>query len=95
MGFGCGGLSGIYNKPLSHEVGSIIKETFNKGITLFDTADFYGIDHDNEIMVGKVLFWVSTSNYLITDLKMNPKLISTQLILTLRRLREWVTVYTG
>lgn len=56
LGFGCGGLSGIYNKPLSHEVGcSIIKETFNKGITLFDTADFYGIDHDNEIMVGKAL----------------------------------------
>ncbi|ESR33280.1 hypothetical protein CICLE_v10005337mg [Citrus x clementina] len=56
LGFGCGGLSGIYNKPLSHEVGcSIIKETFNRGITLFDTSDVYGVDHDNEIMVGKAL----------------------------------------
>lgn len=62
LGFGCGGLSGIYNKPLSHEAGcSIIKEAFSKGITLFDTSDLYGLDHDNEIMVGKVMFSVSAS----------------------------------
>lgn len=55
LGFGCGGLSGIYNAPLSHEEGiSMIKEAFSKGITLFDTSDLYGQDHDNEIMVGKV-----------------------------------------
>ncbi|GKV43726.1 hypothetical protein SLEP1_g50980 [Rubroshorea leprosula] len=56
LGFGCGGLSGIYNAPLSHEEGiSMIKEAFSKGITLFDTSDLYGQDHDNEIMVGKAL----------------------------------------
>lgn len=56
LGFGCGGLSGIYNAPLSHEEGcSVIKEAFSKGITLFDTADVYGQNHDNEIMVGKAL----------------------------------------
>ena len=55
MGFGCGGLSGILNAPLSHEAGcSVIKEAFQSGITFFDTADIYG-DHHNEIMVGKVL----------------------------------------
>ncbi|CAK9171185.1 unnamed protein product [Ilex paraguariensis] len=56
LGFGCGGLSGIYNAPLSHEAGcSIILEAFNKGITLFDTADVYGDNYDNEIMIGKAL----------------------------------------
>ncbi|KAL2324445.1 hypothetical protein Fmac_023503 [Flemingia macrophylla] len=56
LGFGCGGLSGIYNAPLSHEEGcEIIKEVFNKGVTFFDTSDLYGHNHDNEIMVGKAL----------------------------------------
>ena len=55
IGFGCAGLSGIYNDPLSHEAGcSIIKEAFSKGVTFFDTSDFYGENHDNEIMIGKV-----------------------------------------
>lgn len=55
MGFGCGGLSGLLNAPLSHEAGcSLIKEAFSKGITFFDTSDAYGDEHDNEIMVGKV-----------------------------------------
>ncbi|XP_052191513.1 perakine reductase-like [Diospyros lotus] len=56
IGFGCAGLSGIYNDPLSHEAGcSIIKEAFSKGVTFFDTSDFYGENHDNEIMIGKAL----------------------------------------
>ncbi|KAF8392319.1 hypothetical protein HHK36_022661 [Tetracentron sinense] len=54
LGFGCMGLSGVYNAPLSDEVGiSIIKDAFNKGITFFDTADVYGA-RTNEVMVGKV-----------------------------------------
>ncbi|KAE8662330.1 putative aldo-keto reductase 1 [Hibiscus syriacus] len=56
LGFGCGGLSGMLNAPLTHEDGcSVIKEAFNNGITFFDTADLYGENHDNEIMVGKAL----------------------------------------
>ncbi|KAL0287056.1 UNVERIFIED_CONTAM: Perakine reductase [Sesamum calycinum] len=56
VGFGCGGLSGILNAPLSHEDGAaILKEAFNKGITFFDTADIYGKAGDNEIMIGKAL----------------------------------------
>ncbi|XP_028074355.1 perakine reductase-like isoform X2 [Camellia sinensis] len=55
LGFGCAGLSGIYNDPLSHEAGcSIIKEAFSKGVTFFDTSDLYGQNYDNEIMVGKM-----------------------------------------
>ncbi|KAF7116586.1 hypothetical protein RHSIM_RhsimUnG0023900 [Rhododendron simsii] len=56
LGFGCGGLSGILNAPLSHEAGcSLIIDAFQKGITYFDTADIYGQNRDNEIMVGKAL----------------------------------------
>ncbi|KAL8121781.1 putative aldo-keto reductase 1 [Apium graveolens] len=56
MGFGCAGLSGMLNTPLSHEDGcSIIKEAFSKGVTFFDTSDVYGYKHDNEIMIGKAL----------------------------------------
>ncbi|KAG5560215.1 hypothetical protein RHGRI_003489 [Rhododendron griersonianum] len=55
LGFGCGGLSGILNAPLSHEAGcSLIIDAFQKGITYYDTADIYGQNRDNEIMVGKI-----------------------------------------
>ncbi|XAR57287.1 Perakine reductase [Bertholletia excelsa] len=56
LGFGCAGLSGIYNDPLPHETGcSVIMEAFSKGVTFFDTSDVYGENHDNEILVGKAL----------------------------------------
>ncbi|KAJ4820210.1 NAD(P)-linked oxidoreductase superfamily protein [Rhynchospora pubera] len=55
LGFGCMGLTGVYNSPVSEEAGiAIIKEAFNKGITFFDTSDVYGAK-TNEILVGKAL----------------------------------------
>ncbi|XP_038970236.1 probable aldo-keto reductase 1 [Phoenix dactylifera] len=55
LGYGCMGLTGVYNSPVSDEVGiSIIKDAFNKGITFFDTSDVYG-PRTNEILVGKAL----------------------------------------
>ncbi|KAK9215204.1 hypothetical protein WN944_007208 [Citrus x changshan-huyou] len=55
LGFGCMSLSGGYNSPLSEEDGiSIIKHSFSKGITFFDTADKYG-PYTNEILLGKAL----------------------------------------
>ncbi|KAF3337442.1 aldo-keto reductase 1 [Carex littledalei] len=55
LGFGCMGLSGAYNSPVSDDVGiSIIKHAFDSGITFFDTSDWYG-PHTNEILVGKAL----------------------------------------
>ncbi|KAF7817839.1 putative aldo-keto reductase 1 [Senna tora] len=55
LGFGCMGLTGIYNDPVTDEVGiSIIKHAFSKGVTFFDTADLYGANA-NEILVGKAL----------------------------------------
>ncbi|XP_044500425.1 probable aldo-keto reductase 1 [Mangifera indica] len=54
-GFGCMGLTGIYNDPVPEEVGiSIIKHAFDQGITFFDTSDVYG-PHTNELLVGKAL----------------------------------------
>lgn len=56
MGFGCMGLTGVYNSPLPEEEGiALIVDAFNEGITFFDTADAYG-NHTNEVLVGKVWF---------------------------------------
>lgn len=55
LGYGCMGLTGVYNDPVSEEVGiSLIKYAFSKGITFFDTSDVYG-PHTNEVLVGKAL----------------------------------------
>ncbi|TYH07665.1 hypothetical protein ES288_A08G251900v1 [Gossypium darwinii] len=54
LGFGCMGLSDHYGS-VSDEVGiAIIKHAFERGITHFDTADYYG-PKTNEILVGKAL----------------------------------------
>ncbi|XVF57258.1 hypothetical protein PTKIN_Ptkin06aG0190400 [Pterospermum kingtungense] len=55
LGFGCMGLTGMYNDPVPDDVGiSIIKHAFDKGVTFFDTSDIYG-PQINEILVGKAL----------------------------------------
>ncbi|XVE62822.1 hypothetical protein DITRI_Ditri06bG0150800 [Diplodiscus trichospermus] len=55
LGFGCMGLTGMYNDPVPDDVGiSIIKHAFEKGITFFDTSDVHG-PKTNEILVGKAL----------------------------------------
>ncbi|KAL7239270.1 hypothetical protein ACSBR2_005214 [Camellia fascicularis] len=60
LGYGCIGLSGAYNSLVSNEDGiAIIKYAFSKGITFFDTSDIYGVDHSNEILVGKVMLSLS------------------------------------
>nr|GMD22373.1 perakine reductase-like [Ipomoea batatas] len=55
LGYGCMGLTGIYNNPVPEEEGiAIIKEAFSKGVTFFDTSDIYGANHANEYLVGKM-----------------------------------------
>ncbi|CAL9135624.1 unnamed protein product [Musa textilis] len=55
LGFGCMGLTGMYNAPVSEEAGvAIIKHAFDNGITFFDTSNVYG-PHTNEILLGKAL----------------------------------------
>ncbi|KAG5534240.1 hypothetical protein RHGRI_022385 [Rhododendron griersonianum] len=56
IGYGCMGLTGVYNPPVSDEDGiAVIKHAFSKGITFLDTSDIYGADHANEILVAKAL----------------------------------------
>ncbi|CAJ1961110.1 unnamed protein product [Sphenostylis stenocarpa] len=56
LGFGCMSLSGAYNDPLpDEEAVTVVKHAFSKGITFLDTADAYGVDHANEILLGKAL----------------------------------------
>lgn len=55
LGYGCMGLTGVYNTAVSEEDGiSIINHAFTKGITFFDTSDIYG-PHTNELLLGKAL----------------------------------------
>ncbi|KAF9607051.1 hypothetical protein IFM89_030824 [Coptis chinensis] len=55
FGFGCMGLTGAYNDPVSDDVGiTIIKDAFHKGVTFFDTSDVYG-PNTNEALIGKAL----------------------------------------
>ncbi|KAL6989801.1 palmitoyltransferase akr1 [Sarracenia purpurea var. burkii] len=56
LGYGCMGLTGVYNSPVSEEDGiALLKYAFSKGINFFDTSDVYGVEHANEILVGKAL----------------------------------------
>ncbi|WOL10951.1 hypothetical protein Cni_G19711 [Canna indica] len=55
LGFGCSGLSGIFNDPLSFEEGAaVIVDAFHKGVTFFDTSDAYGNGH-NELLIAHAL----------------------------------------
>ncbi|KAF5946133.1 hypothetical protein HYC85_016361 [Camellia sinensis] len=55
LGYGCMGLTSMYNSVVPKEDGSaIIKYAFSKGFTFFDTSDIYGADNANEILVGKL-----------------------------------------
>ncbi|KAK7397326.1 hypothetical protein VNO78_18494 [Psophocarpus tetragonolobus] len=56
LGLGCMTLSGAYNDPLPQEDAiSVIHHAFTRGITFFDTADAYGPNSHNELLLGKAL----------------------------------------
>ncbi|KAM0863303.1 hypothetical protein ACQ4PT_044683 [Festuca glaucescens] len=55
IGFGCMGLTGVYNAPVPEDAGvAVIRRAFEAGVTFFDTADVYG-PHTNEVLLGKAL----------------------------------------
>lgn len=55
LGYGCMGLSSAYGPPVSREEGiKIIRAAFDKGVTLFDTAEAYG-PFRNEELVGEAV----------------------------------------
>ncbi len=65
MGYGCMGLSGPYGPARDDDSIAVLKETFDLGITLFDTADVYGSGH-NEELVGRALRGVRDQTVLAT-----------------------------
>lgn len=55
LGYGCMGLSGSYNAPLSRTDGvAMIQAAFDRGVTFFDTAEIYG-PFVNEELLGEAV----------------------------------------
>lgn len=54
LALGCMGMSGMYGPSDEAESIATIHEAIEKGITLIDTGDFYGMGH-NEMLLGRAL----------------------------------------
>jgi aryl-alcohol dehydrogenase-like predicted oxidoreductase len=55
IGFGCMGITFAYGRPMEKEAAlSLIRQAFDNGVTLFDTAEAYG-PFKNEEIVGEAL----------------------------------------
>lgn len=54
LGLGCMGMSNVYGRPDPVEAEATIHRALELGVTLLDTADFYGAGH-NERFVGNVI----------------------------------------
>ncbi|NUP10477.1 MAG: aldo/keto reductase [Polyangiaceae bacterium] len=54
LGLGCMGFSGAYGKTDPEEGVRTIQAAIDRGITLLDTGDFYGMGH-NEMLVGRAI----------------------------------------
>jgi len=54
IALGCMGMSGMYGPSDENESIATIHEAIDRGISLIDTGDFYGMGH-NEMLVGRAL----------------------------------------
>lgn len=55
IGFGCMGLSGVYNAPVeAAQAEALVARAVELGVTFFDTAEIYGMTA-NEVLVGAAL----------------------------------------
>ncbi len=55
VGLGCMGMSGMYGQTSSDDESvATIQEAIERGVTLIDTGDFYGMGH-NEMLIGRAL----------------------------------------
>jgi len=62
MGFGCMNASGNYGPAADKNQGiGVIRAAHEKGVTFFDTAEFYG-PYTNEELVGEALAPVATES---------------------------------
>ncbi|UQA59822.1 aldo/keto reductase [Polyangium aurulentum] len=54
LGLGCMGMSGMYGATDDAESVRAIQTAIDRGVTLLDTGDFYGMGH-NELIVGRAI----------------------------------------
>ncbi len=54
LALGCMGMSGMYGHTDDRESIATIHEALDRGVSLFDTGDFYGVGH-NEMLLGRAL----------------------------------------
>ncbi|ATB30610.1 aldo/keto reductase [Melittangium boletus] len=54
LSLGCMGMSGMYGPASEAESIATIHAALERGVTLFDTGDFYGMGH-NELLLGRAL----------------------------------------
>ena len=54
IALGCMGMSGMYGATDEHESIATIHAAIERGVTLLDTGDFYGMGH-NEMLIGRAL----------------------------------------
>jgi aryl-alcohol dehydrogenase-like predicted oxidoreductase len=54
LGLGCMGMSGMYGLSDDAESLATIRHAIDRGVTLLDTGDFYGMGH-NELLVGRAI----------------------------------------
>jgi aryl-alcohol dehydrogenase-like predicted oxidoreductase len=54
LALGCMGMSGMYGPSDENESVATIHAALERGVTLFDTGDFYGVGH-NELLLGRAL----------------------------------------
>ena len=54
IGLGCMAMSGMYGPSDESESSATIHAALDRGVTLLDTGDFYGMGH-NEMLIGKAL----------------------------------------
>ncbi len=52
LALGCMGMSGMYGPADEGESIATIHAALERGVTLFDTGDFYGMGH-NELLLGR------------------------------------------
>jgi len=54
IALGCMGMSGMYGAADRAECIATIRDAIDRGVTLLDTGDFYGMGH-NELLVGEAI----------------------------------------